>query len=175
MNEINILSNMEKNEHVIGYYDMLKSQTNFYFVYEFCNGGTLQNMLDKEKRLDEKKALKIFKQLLVSFKLLYKYSVMHRDLKPDNILFKDGVVKLGDFGFCKNIEKTKMTKTMLGSPIYMAPEILKGEVYSSKADIWSMGVVLFEMIYGYCPFESSSIPKLLQILEETDVIFPNNV
>jgi serine/threonine-protein kinase ULK/ATG1 len=51
---------------------------------------------------------------------------MHRDLKPDNIFFSNGVVKLGDFGFCKSLEKANMTKTMLGSPIYMAPEILRG-------------------------------------------------
>jgi serine/threonine-protein kinase ULK/ATG1 len=51
---------------------------------------------------------------------------MHRDLKPDNIFFNAGVVKLGDFGFCKSLEKANMTKTMLGSPIYMAPEILRG-------------------------------------------------
>ncbi len=58
MNEINILSNMERNEHVIGYYDMLKSKTNFYFVYDFCNGGTLQYILDKDKRLCERRHLK---------------------------------------------------------------------------------------------------------------------
>lgn len=51
VNEINILSNMEHNPHIIGYFDMLKSQTNFYFVYEYCNGGTLQNLLDKQKKL----------------------------------------------------------------------------------------------------------------------------
>ncbi len=86
---------------------------------------------------------------------------MHRDLKPDNIFFNNGVVKLGDFGFCKSLEKANMTKTMLGSPIYMAPEILRGEIYSTKADIWSLGVVLYEMLYGFCPFESTTIPKLI--------------
>ncbi|CAM5999461.1 unnamed protein product [Sphagnum balticum] len=55
-----------------------------------------------------------------------------------------------------------MTKTMLGSPIYMAPEILRGEIYSTKADIWSLGVVLYEMLYGFCPFESTTIPKLIE-------------
>ena len=125
VNEVNILSNMEKSPHIIGYFDMLKSQTNFYFVYELCNGGTLQTLLNKQRKLPESEALKIFKQLLNAFKLLYKYNVVHRDLKPDNIFFKDGTVKLGDFGFCKSLEKTKMTKTMIGSPIYMAPEILK--------------------------------------------------
>lgn len=78
---------------------------------------------------------------------------MHRDLKPDNILIHSGILKLADFGFCKPLENQEdTTGTMLGSPIYMAPEILRGETYTIKADIWSLGVVLFRMLYGYCPF-----------------------
>ena len=57
-----------------------------------------------------------------------------------------------------------MTKTMMGSPIYMAPEILKGQEYDHRADIWSLGVVLWEMLYGHCPFEDSSIPKLITMI-----------
>ena len=87
--------------------------------------------------------------------------MINRDLKPANILCRGNVFKLGDFGFCKSLEKANMTKTMLGSPIYMAPEILRGEIYSTKADIWSLGVVLYEMLYGFCPFESTTIPKLI--------------
>jgi serine/threonine-protein kinase ULK/ATG1 len=65
----------------------------------------------------------------------------------------DGIIKLADFGFCKPLEnEDEISKTMLGSPIYMAPEILKGESYSIKSDIWSLGVVLFRMLYGFCPF-----------------------
>ena len=77
--------------------------------------------MKKERALSEKKSLLIFKQLLDAFQVLNKYNIMHRDLKPDNIFFSNGVVKLGDFGFCKSLEKANMTKTMLGSPIYMAP------------------------------------------------------
>lgn len=154
---------------------MLKTQNNFYFVYEYCNGGTLEGLLRKQNVLDEKSALLIFKQLLEAFQVLNKYNIMHRDLKPDNIFFHNGVVKVGDFGFCKNLEKAEMTKTMLGSPIYMAPEILNGQIYSNKADIWSIGVVLYEMLYGYCPFESNSIPKLIEVLKETELEFPNDI
>jgi len=60
-----------------------------------------------------------------------------------------------------------MAQTMLGSPIYMAPEILKEEIYTLKADIWSLGVVLFEMLFGYCPFESSSISQLINVIKDT--------
>ncbi len=103
MNEINILSSIETNQHIIRYYDMLKTTNNFYFIYEYCNGGTLENLLAKEKKLSEQKALLIFKQLLDAFQILNKYNIMHRDMKPDNIFFHNGVIKLGDFGFCKNL------------------------------------------------------------------------
>ena len=87
---------------------------------------------------------------------------MHRDLKPSNILLNDGVIKVADFGFCKSLLGPQdLTKTMVGSPIYMAPEILKGQNYSIKADIWSMGVVLFEMLFGYCPYEDKTIAALI--------------
>lgn len=110
----------------------------------------------------------MFRQLLEAFKILNKYNIMHRDLKPDNIFFHNGCLKLGDFGFCKTLGNANdMASTMLGSPIYMAPEVLKGEAYTSKADIWSLGVVFYEMIFGFCPFQSNSIAKLITVLADT--------
>lgn len=69
---------------------------------------------------------------------------MHRDLKPDNILLHNGKIKIADFGFSKSLKSpTDLAQTMLGSPIYMAPEVLNGDPYTMKADIWSLGVVLY--------------------------------
>ncbi|EFX60118.1 hypothetical protein DAPPUDRAFT_72758, partial [Daphnia pulex] len=115
----------------------------------------------------EKKALRIFRQLLEAFKVLNRFNIMHRDIKPENIFFSYGKVKLGDFGFCKGLKDGEyMAKTMLGSPIYMAPEVLKGERYTIKADIWSLGVVLFEMLFGVCPFRSNSIAMLITTINK---------
>ena len=100
INEIKILSSL-KNDHIVKFVETLKTPNNFYFVYEFCNGGTLDTLLSTKKILPEKEALNYLAQLLDAFKELNKNNVMHRDLKPDNIFLSDGMVKLGDFGFCK--------------------------------------------------------------------------
>ena len=135
---------IEQSPYIIKFVEMLKTSNNIYFVYEFCNGRTLEARLKEDTKLQEQEALKIFNQLMEAFKILNKYNIMHRDLKPENIFFHDGSVKLGDFGFCKTLlRQGDMTSTMLGSPIYMAPEVLKGEIYTAKADIWSLGVVLY--------------------------------
>lgn len=73
---------------------------------------------------------------------------MHRDFKLANILLHDGSIKIADFGFAKLLSNEDYTTTMLGSPLNMAPEVLGGNKYNSKADIWSIGACIFEMLYG---------------------------
>jgi serine/threonine protein kinase len=103
-------------------------------------------------------------------------NILHRDLKPANIFLHNGDVKLGDFGFCKSMEKPKdLTQTMVGSPIYMAPEVLFGKSYNNKADVWSLGCVLYEMLYGECPFEEKTMANLINSVEHNDVKFPSSV
>lgn len=109
--------------------------------------------MKRKKKLKEPEALHIFSQIKDAFACLSAENILHRDLKPANILFHEGIIKIADFGFCKElVREIDMTQTMVGSPIYMAPEVLKGQTYNCKADIWSMGVILFELLFGYCPF-----------------------
>lgn len=154
---------------------MLRTNNNYYLVYEYCNGGTLSDYIKSKKRLSEDEAIKIFTQLRSAFGLLNKQKILHRDLKPTNILFHNGVVKIADFGFCKEMMNSELTQTMVGSPIYMAPEVLKGSVYDNRADIWSLGVIFYEMLYGFCPYEQSTIGKLIGLIDNTLLKFPPQI
>ncbi len=87
-----------------------------------------------------------------------KFISYQRDIKPDNIFVKDGKLKIGDFGFAKNNQKLdSMMSTIVGSPAYMAPQILKKEKYTYKCDICSLGVMTYEMLVGDLPFNYNSI------------------
>ena len=90
-----------KSPHIIKFIEMLRTVNNYYLVYEYCNGGTLGDYLKRKKKLKEPEALHIFSQIKDAFACLAVDNILHRDLKPTNILFHDGVIKIADFGFCK--------------------------------------------------------------------------
>lgn len=169
MSEINALELMT-NPNIVKYFGKLQTANNIYLIFEFCRGGTLEDLIKKEGMLAESKALAVFDQILNAFSELRRLNIMHRDLKPSNILIDNGEAKLADFGFCKKLNgEYDMTKSIVGSPIYMAPELLQGRYYCTKADIWSLGVVLYEMLHGKCPYEENSIPTLLEKIKCTEL------
>jgi serine/threonine protein kinase len=125
-NEVSILNKID-HPHIIKLIEVLKTSTHFFLVYEFCDEGTLEEHIKKRGTIPENEALSIFYSMREAFIVLFKANILHRDLKPSNILFKNGVLKIADFGFCKELLKENdMTQTMVGSPVYMAPEVLKG-------------------------------------------------
>ena len=87
--------------------------------------------------------------------------MIHRDLKPANILIKDETYKIADFGFAKyyqeGAELEQIHQSLVGSPMYMCPEILNGSTYSTKSDVWSMGVIFYQMLYGKTPHKATSL------------------
>ena len=103
-----------------------------------------------------------------------KKGIIHRDIKPANILFKQGTLKIADWGFSRLLAQGETTCSFIGSPAYMAPEILKGKDYSLKADVWSLGVVLYETLTGLCPWNSKSIHSLCHEIENKPLIFPKS-
>lgn len=174
-NEIKVLSKLV-HPNIVRFFDRLKTANNIYMIYEFCNGGTLETLIYKSN-IPLNKCLDYFDQLVQGFKVIAKENILHRDIKPSNVLVHNtDIIKIADFGFCKSLfGELEMTKTMVGSPIYMAPELLRGMEYSQKADVWSLGVLLYEMLFKCCPFEEKNIPNLISLIERQDLRFPKTI
>ena len=176
INEVKIVKSLN-NSNVIKCYDVLNTSNNTYLIMDYCEGGDLKTYLNKYKRLSEEKALDILKQILHGYHELYKNGIIHRDLKTENILLKNEVFKIADFGFAKmllNFEKDVL-KSLVGTPLYMSPQILKQDDYTSKSDIWSIGIIFFEMIFGKTPWNSISNNDLLKKILSEPVTFPAGI
>ena len=100
--------------------------------------------------------------------------MIHRDIKPANFLIHNGVVKLSDFGFARVVDDLEepLFLTFLGSPLYMAPQILAREKFSSKCDVWSLGVTIYEILYGKTPYTASNPKELLENIRTKPLLFP---
>lgn len=92
---------------------------------------------------------------------LHQNRILHRDLKPQNILLNEGVIKICDFGFAKKMSaSTNFLRSIKGTPLYIAPEILQSKPYTFKVDVWSLGIILYELAYGKTPFHAHTIQQL---------------
>lgn len=98
-------------------------------------------------------------------------------MKPANFLIHNGVVKISDFGFARAVEDLSepLVLTFLGSPLYMSPQILAKERFSSKCDIWSLGVTIYEILYGQTPFSAKNPKELLEKIRNEPLTFPENI
>jgi len=159
-NEILALKNID-HPNIIKFYEIMRSTNNTYFVYEYCNGGNLHEMITRRRNLSERQSLEFFRQLISAFKVLQKDNIIHRDIKPENILLQDDRVKLADFGFCQKLNRNEFAYKRLGSPLFMAPEILSNGAYDGRCDIYSLGCVLFSMVYGRGPYMEHSMQALI--------------
>ena len=128
------------------------------FVTELCRGSLLQKLKSnnayKKEPLLREEALKVLREVLVGYYWMREHGLLHRDIKPANVLIgQDGEARLGDFGFSTRDEEVDKDRNVnIGSPLYMAPEVLKGNNYSSKADMWSIGLIFLEALIGDLPW-----------------------
>lgn len=109
--------------------------------------------MDKKLMLNEAEALAVFCDITAGYKALIDKQYVHRDIKPKNILRKDKTFKITDFGFARKYKyDSEKLSEFCGTPLYMAPQLLYQKVYTDKCDIWSFGLILFEILFGYSPF-----------------------
>jgi serine/threonine protein kinase len=188
MREINVLREI-KGEHIVRLLDVKRTTNNLYIFTDFCNGGDLEKKLKSKHPFTEEESLTILKQIADAFITIdslhivnsknHKVIIMHRDIKAANILFHEGRIKVADFGFAKLIDEVdknaRKAHTLLGTPLYMAPQILNDENYSTKCDIWSTGILFYEILFGKLPWTGTSVPNLYSNIKSKALTFPKNV
>ena len=177
-NEIKILNQLD-NINIMKLYEVIKTPAFQYLIMEYIEGISLLKIIKKESKhyLEEKRALKIFHQVLKAIEYCQKKDICHRDIKLENILtIKNDVIKLIDFGFAVKTNKETYQTLLCGSPSYMAPEIVKKEKYIAQySDIWSLGVLLYSMLFGCFPFKGNSQKELFENIKKCEVDFPKDI
>ena len=200
--EISLLTTL-KHPNITSLYFTHRTQSHIYLALEYCGGGDLQRLIRGRKsgRLGERLCRRLMRDLASGLKFLWGKELIHRDIKPQNLLLTsplpldevedppkkegremdskfDGVpfmLKIADFGFARHLETAALAETLCGSPLYMAPEILQHQKYGASADLWSTGAVLFEMIAGRPPFSGLNHIDLLKNIQKKAVRLPENV
>ncbi|KAI8088949.1 kinase-like domain-containing protein [Halteromyces radiatus] len=195
--EISILKAI-RHDHIVGLSECQKTDTHIHLVMDFCTMGDLSQYIKRIRSskttrgplggLPEITVRHFLKQLSSALRFLRSQNLVHRDIKPQNLLLvsphEDSneditnelpILQVADFGFARFLPNASLADTLCGSPLYMGPEILSYKKYDAKADLWSVGAVLYEMITGRPPFRAQNHLELLKkIQENNDVIrFPD--
>lgn len=175
MNEMQVMK-LLNHPNIVHCFDVLSSSNNHYFVMEYCAGGTLSGHLKKRGRLQESEALTILVQILKGYYEMLKLGIIHRDLKPDNILVHDAIFKLADFGFAKCVDNFSkdLLKSLVGTPLYMSPQILQQQEYTTKTDLWSIALIYYEMLCGKTPWDAKTQYELVTKILGQPVKFPSD-
>ena len=136
---------------------------------ENCTGGELFEKITKLGKFTEEDAKELIKKLLKAIKFLHDLNICHRDIKPENLLYlsndADSEIKLIDFGLSRFLKEEEKLTNKVGTPYYVAPEILAGN-YDKRCDLWSIGVICYILLCGYPPFHGSSNPEIFERIKK---------
>ncbi|XP_010161093.1 serine/threonine-protein kinase ULK3, partial [Antrostomus carolinensis] len=150
LTEIEILKTIH-HPHIVELKDFQWDSDHIYLIMEFCAGGDLSRFIRMRRILPEKVARIFLQQLACALKFLHDHNISHLDLKPQNILLsspENPQLKLADFGFAQYMSPWDEKHVLRGSPLYMAPEMVCRQQYDARVDLWSVGVILYEALFG---------------------------
>ncbi|KAJ9453156.1 Serine/threonine-protein kinase pakA [Diplonema papillatum] len=153
-----------KHPNIINYYACHRKENVLWIAMELMNGGKLTDIIEEGYRFTENQLAFVVIEVLKGIAYLHRTGRMHRDIKSDNVLIStDCRIKLADFGFCAMISEGNSSKrrSVVGTPYWMAPEVIKGDAYDFKADIWSLGILGLELCDGEPPLMSLQPMKAL--------------
>jgi len=150
ISEISILQQMN-HEHIMKLYEYKFDGDYIFLVTEYCAHKDLSVWMERDHTTEEK--MDIIKQITSGIHYLHEHNILHRDIKPQNILLHHGIIKICDFGFSVMIkEQLQLCRTICGTPLFMSPELLLLQPYTIKSEIWSLGILFYMMVYKVHPF-----------------------
>ena len=164
--------------YIVGVYDWGKDGDTYYIVMEYLRGTDLKSGIKSHGALDPKKVAQIGSQISSALSVAHKHEIIHRDIKPQNImLLENGTIKVTDFGIARfsRSETRTMTDTAIGSVHYISPEQARGDITDDKSDIYSVGVVMYEMLTGQLPFQSDNSVSVAIMQLQTDPVKPREI
>jgi calcium-dependent protein kinase len=168
-NELEMLR-FSDHPNIIQFYEIYQDNISYHFVMELCEGGDITTRLEKDGPFKEDQARRIIFQVLLAINHLHTCGIVHRDIKPDNFLFKssdaDSTIKLIDFGLSRKYQIGSKMKSVLGTPYYVAPEILEKRGYTEKCDVWSAGVMLYLLLVADFPFQGTTHAELFENIKQ---------
>ena len=156
-----------KHPNIVAYKESFLEKGRIVIIMEYCEGGDLSKLIKKNSEIElhfsEPQAIIWFYQLAKALEVIHSLNILHRDIKSSNIfLSKDGSLKLGDFGISKIMNNScDVAHTLVGTPLYMSPELCSNQPYASKSDIWALGCVFYEICALHQPFVSPSLLALI--------------
>jgi maternal embryonic leucine zipper kinase len=160
-----------RHQHICQLFEVIETRHMIYLVLEFCPGGELFDYIVAKERLKEREARSFFRQILSALRYVHQSGFIHRDLKPENLLLdEESNIKLIDFGLVAQPDDPQdLLATCCGSPAYAAPELIRGGPYiGTRADVWSLGVLLYALLNGFLPFDDDHTPYLYKLIQKGD-------
>eukprot|EP00268_Persea_americana_P034444 TRINITY_DN34044_c0_g1_i2.p1 TRINITY_DN34044_c0_g1~~TRINITY_DN34044_c0_g1_i2.p1 ORF type:complete len:385 (+),score=89.10 TRINITY_DN34044_c0_g1_i2:754-1908(+) len=175
--EIEIMTRLSGHPNVVDLKAVYEEENYVHLMMELCAGGELFHRLEKHGRFPEPRARILFKHLMEVVMYCHDNGVVHRDLKPENILLatksSSSPIKLADFGLATYIKQGQSLHGTVGSPFYIAPEVLSGG-YNQAADVWSAGVILYILLSGMPPFWGKTKSRIFDAVRAADLRFPSD-
>ena len=165
--------------NIVQVYDVKQHEQFYYFSMEFMPGGSVQDLLNKERKVPVGRAVKMIREAAQGLEYAQKKEIIHRDIKPDNLMIsEEGEIKIGDLGLARSPKEKvgpKEEGTVIGTPHYIAPEQVKGKPADYRSDLYSLGSTFYRIVTGTTPYQASSIRELVNRKVREDPKAPHEV